>query len=49
MINKEIIHTDLPSNEKLKLNIQQIRLLSNTVNKIYLESMLKKLTHIYKK
>lgn len=44
-----IVHKDLPSNEKLKINIQQIKLLSGTINKLYLESMLKKLTHIYKK
>ena len=33
---------------KLKINIQQIRFLSSTINKQYLETMLNKLTHIYK-
>lgn len=44
-----MVNSDLPSNEKLKINIQQIRFLSSTINKQYLETMLKKLTHIYKK
>ncbi len=44
-----IVHKDLPNKEKLKINIQQIKILSGTINKLYIESMLKKLTHIYKK
>jgi hypothetical protein len=49
MIKKETIQAGLSMNERLKLNIQQIRFLSNTINKLYFESMLKKLNHIYKK
>jgi len=49
MIKNDTIQAGLSTNEKLKLNIQQIRFLSSTINKLYFESMLKKLNHIYKK
>jgi len=48
-IQNVIVHKDLPNKEKLKINIQQIKILSGSINKLYFESMLKKLTHIYKK
>ena len=41
-----IVHKDLPKKEKLEINIQQIKNLSVSVNKLYVETMLKKLTHI---
>lgn len=41
-----IVHKDLPKKEKLEINIQQIKYLSGTINKLYVEATLKKLTHI---
>lgn len=37
----------ISSKEKLQVNIQQVRMLSAALNKLYVESMLEKLTHIY--
>lgn len=44
-----IVHKDLPQKEKLEINIQQTKILSTTINKLFVESMLKKLTHIHLK